>query len=100
MSPRCASTPSTISRAYPHDDSRCGFAAARPASSSSIAAIGCCRMSAPNRMSRARLRAFVRELTVCARSLVGDATQVVAVAGVDLYAGALLEEQRHLDLGA
>src|SRR3954452_15719331 len=67
--------------------------------SSSVCPSGRPRTSHSKSTSRARLRALVRAVIGVARSL-GDATEVAAVAGVDLDLLAGGDEQRHVDLVA
>src|SRR4051812_7114711 len=97
MSFQRPTTPRTSSAVY-------GLFAARDSrsprrSSRSVSALRP-RWSASKRMSSARVRALLRAAKgIRVRSVV-DSAEVRTVAGVDLDAGAGLEEERHVDLGA
>src|SRR5919112_3436778 len=88
----CAVTPSTSETVY----SGTGGSDCATRSASTCTG-GRLRCSASNRMSTARLRAFVRADIGAASA---DPAEVVTRAGVDLDLRAGLEEQRHGDVGA
>src|SRR6478736_10356188 len=97
MSFQRPTTPRTRSAVYGLFAARDSRSARR--SSRSVSALRP-RWSASKRMSRARVRALLRAAKgVRVRSVV-DAAEVRPVAGVDLDAGAGLEEERHVDLRA